>query len=651
VKSDLQIGTRKAVMAMYSTKKFVLNRARKNLRSQFCKRLVFEVLEPRRVFSADSYFPPSKMLVNGVNFESTPSTETPINAAYQFLHHNADKFGLTPNDLQHSIVTDHYTDADTGITHIYLRQEFQGLEVAYANIGIHLLASGEVISASSSFIPGLNGFESSISIHPDITPVSGAIAASVAFNIPLAAGPIFVFNEQFSIDKTATLDVPGLSLDDIPARLHFVPTADGGVQLGWQLIVRTSDLEHWYDLSINATDGTILSKNDWVEHATYHVLPLPYGTPYEGSFQSVTDPYLPATNASPFGWHDTDGIEGAESTFTTGNNVDAHLDRNGDQIADPNGRPDGGPSLNFNDLFDPTLSPLENANAAVTNLFYWNNLLHDIHFQYGFTPAAGNFQTNNYGLGGIGNDAVQADAQDNADGGSKNNANFASPPDGTAPRMQMFEFDYTTPRRDSDMVPSTMTHEYGHGVSSRLTGGPSNANALAALQCRGMGEGWSDWWLLMFRQRSASETTNAKGIGMYIFGQPETAVGNRPYRYDFDIGNPTFESFLAYGTGTGQTTQVHAVGTRWASALWDINHYFIQKYGYESNVYNSTSSAGNIRALHLVMNALKLQPALPSFTQARDAILAADMDRLRTPRTWFWCQHFELSLNGPHHFL
>ena len=55
-----------------------------------------------------------------------------------------------------------------------------------------------------------------------------------------------------------------------------------------------------------------------------------------------------------------------------------------------------------------------------------------------------------------------------------------------------------------------------------------------------------------------------------------------------------------------------------------MNHLLIQKHGYEPNVYNSTSSAGNIIALQLVMEALKLQPANPSFIQARDAILAAD---------------------------
>ena len=61
--------------------------------------------------------------------------------------------------------------------------------------------------------------------------------------------------------------------------------------------------------------------------------------------------------------------------------------------------------------------------AAVTNLFYLNNVLHDKLRRHGFTEAAGNFQANNFGPGGVGNDPVNAEAQD---GGGTNNANFAT---------------------------------------------------------------------------------------------------------------------------------------------------------------------------------------------------------------------------------
>ena len=57
----------------------------------------------------------------------------------------------------------------------------------------------------------------------------------------------------------------------------------------------------------------------------------------------------------------------------------------------------------------------------MTNLFYWNNLFHDVLYRYGFDEASGNFQANNYGRGGLGGDYVRAEA---ADGAGTNNANF-----------------------------------------------------------------------------------------------------------------------------------------------------------------------------------------------------------------------------------
>jgi hypothetical protein len=73
--------------------------------------------------------------------------------------------------------------------------------------------------------------------------------------------------------------------------------------------------------------------------------------------------------------------------------------------------------------------------ASLTNLFYINNMMHDIWYKYGFDEASGNFQENNYGNGGFGGDSVNADGQD---GSGFNNASFGTPPDGQNPQMTMF---------------------------------------------------------------------------------------------------------------------------------------------------------------------------------------------------------------------
>ena len=145
--------------------------------------------------------------------------------------------------------------------------------------------------------------------------------------------------------------------------------------------------------------------------------------------------------------------------------------------------------LNFDFPVNLNSAPDSYKNAAVANLFYWNNIIHDVQYQYGFDEAAGNFQTNNYGKGGLGGDAVLAEAQD---GSGTNNANFMTPEDGTAPRMQMYLWDRSNPERDGDLDNGIIIHEYGHGISTRLVGGPSNVNCLTNNQQPG--EGLSDWW-------------------------------------------------------------------------------------------------------------------------------------------------------------
>src|SRR5262249_2391009 len=152
-------------------------------------------------------------------------------------------------------------------------------------------------------------------------------------------------------------------------------------------------------------------------------------------------------------------------------------------------RPQGSPFRVFDFAMDLSAQdPTNYGSAAVTQLFYWCNWYHDRLYQLGFTEAAGNFQSNNFGRGGFGHDDVQADAED---GSWLNNANFSTPPDGSPGRMQMYLFNGMSPRRDGDLDAEIILHEHTHGLSWRLVGG---GQALGDTQSDGMGEGWSDFY-------------------------------------------------------------------------------------------------------------------------------------------------------------
>ncbi|MEM7392267.1 MAG: M36 family metallopeptidase, partial [Verrucomicrobiota bacterium] len=276
--------------------------------------------------------------------------------------------------------------------------------------------------------------------------------------------------------------------------------------------------------------------------------------------------------------------------------------------------PDGGASLNFDFPIDLNQSPSTYQDAAVVNLFYWNNLLHDLHYEYGFDEVSGNFQENNYGNGGSGNDWVRAEAQD---GSGVNNANMLTLPDGNPPRMQMYLGDRATPNRDGDLDNLVIIHEYGHGVSQRLTGGPATTGCLGSSQSRGMGEGWSDWWGLVYTAKATDTESDPRTVGTWLFGQAPTGPGIRPHPYTTDlIVNP--HTYADISTAV----QPHGVGSIWCAMLWEVYWALVNQHGFDPDFHNGTM--GNNIAMQLIMDGLKLQPCNPSFTDARDAILMAD---------------------------
>ena len=61
-----------------------------------------------------------------------------------------------------------------------------------------------------------------------------------------------------------------------------------------------------------------------------------------------------------------------------------------------------------------------------------------------------------------------------------------------------------------------MIHEYTHGVSNRLTGGPANSNCLNALESGGMGEGWGDFMATAIRLKAGSTRATNFPMGSWL---------------------------------------------------------------------------------------------------------------------------------------
>ncbi len=579
------------------------------------RRMLLEQLESRQLLALSPMgdhshegeillaLPIQQSLMNSGGYLSEPSNGAPLTVADEFLRDNASSLGLTSQSFDDYLVSSVVESKHVGTTHVYLQQTYNNLGVANANVNVNVAENGQVISVGSSFLSGLHTPNPPLIPVPVLSAPEAVTALAGEFGWTLSSSPVVV-SSQNDIARRSVITSSGISLDNIAAELQYIPQGQG-VELAWRLNVRTVDGQHWYDASVSAVDGDLLNLADWVAHASYQVYPLPVESPDDGVRSTVVDPHNLV--ASPFGWHDTNGVSGAESTLTIGNNVWAAEGRDSGNIGVS---PDGGVGLDFSFPLNLTQSPNQYTAAATTNLFYWNNLAHDVHYQYGFDESSGNFQLNNYGNGGLESDDVLALSQFGADvcpplfGSCRNNANFGTPPDGFAPIMRMYETTSATPNRDTDLDDVVIVHEYGHGVSNRLTGGPANSNALQAVQSRGMGEGWGDFWGLMFTQKPTDGQFDAYPVGDWSFNLPQ---GIRSFPYSFNLSiNP-----LTYNDGNARfpVGSPHAEGEIWASALWDLNWLLINKHGYDPDLYNGTG--GNNIALQLVMDGLKLQPANP----------------------------------------
>jgi hypothetical protein len=540
------------------------------------------------------------------------------------------KAGFLEQDLADVVVKDEYTTRHNGVKHLYLRQRWQGIELWNSDIAVHRTAGGDIARINNGAHPYLA--KQVNAIDPVIT-AQQALDLVLSRTLPGAGTPALVSVEdggrKYQFDGTLTGGTP------INVQLYLVPTAKE-VRLAWNVNHYTSDGSHWWNIRIDALTGQELDRNDWVsqcgialngehEHASipelppapaapndYNVYPWPLESPSHGPRALVNAPWLDGGAASPFGWHDTDGTPGAEHTITKGNNVQAQEDTDNNNTGGFS--PNGGATLDFDFPIDLTQAPSTYQSAAITNLFYWNNLMHDVWYQYGFDDASGNFQQNNYGRGGAGNDFVIADAYD---GSGTNNANFGTPPDGSSPRMQMFVWTAPNPDRTSDLDNGIIAHEYGHGISNRLVAGPSNVNCLA--NAEQMGEGWSDYFSLVMTIKAGDVGSTARGIGTYALGQPVTGAGIRPAPYST---NMAVNDYTYANTNSG-VSQPHGIGFVWCTMLWEMTWELIGVHGLDPDIYNGTG--GNNIAMQLVIDGMKLTPCNPGFVDARDAILLADV--------------------------
>jgi hypothetical protein len=692
--------------------------------------------------------------------------------ARDYVRTHADRFGVAGSDVADLAVLRSYKTAGTGVTHVTVGQRRDGLNVFDSQVTVNVGADGRVVHAGGTLVKGLR---------------AGATTAR--------------------LDATEATEAAqrALGLEDADeagrAKLGWQPSRDGSLRLAWRMDLDAMSDDQMWSATVDARTGSLLDADDLVvetdvdqvaalarapisrnfappafvlqtpnpvsDGSSYRVLPYPSESFNDADRTVVTNPA--DAPSSPFGWHDTDGVAGPEFTTTQGNNVHAYQDQDANNAPDFNSSPDGGATLTFDFPLDPTAHAQTYRGAATTNLFYANNMIHDLLHRYGFDEASGNFQANNYGRGGTGGDYVRAEA---GDGSSTNNAMFGTPTnDGGTPRMQMYlwpgnqfgpqnavvvngttygasyarftpgltraglagTFVYagtgctaglypttlptgdwiavvdggtaaaqcpyltrvqvaeglgakavvvahnaggnapvltaamtsapvTIPAvavtqadgtaikaaiaagpatgsvahhpnhpgiRDGDVENLIITHEYGHGLSSRLTGGVGNSCLGGNEQA---GEGWSEYLAItLLMDPTLDDPEGPRGSGPWLLFQPNrnaNGIRPRPYSRNMSINPFTYDSIKTGGWLNGTSLALpHGLGHGWATVLWDLNWDLVDKYGFNRNLYGAWNSGGNNRGFQYVVDGLKMQGCNPGLVAARDGILAGAESR------------------------
>jgi hypothetical protein len=566
---------------------------------------------------------------------------------------------------------------------VVMRQQAGGLEVSpdgVLTVGV-VDAGGtwDVAYASSTVTDDetLNGAAT-------LTPEQAYSYAATAAGHPVSVTAVQTAGEAGSYTR---LEVGGLAVPQLVKLVAF-PTADRGLVPAYETWY-ADGVETGYRQYVDAASGEILLRENTVDNAvdnpTWLVWPanphaaldeFPWNYPSADERDLWCWVEMPkcklavANQASPREW-DVDGRTMVPSFTTHGNN--ATTTERWDGNAGTNYRPTS-PTRDYvypwtNVWHETRCDPANLAvvgvsndiSAAVANLFAMHNRMHDWTYNLGFTEERWNAQAFNYGKPTAQNDPVDGRAQASARTGGyptysgRDNANMNSTPDGGQPITNMFLWQpiagsFYAPCVDGDYDMSVIGHEYGHMVENRLIakGGRRSGNHAGA-----MGESFGDLMAMEYlneynfvpagggdnpiRDSTVSVIgryatgNDVHGIRNYDMGFPQ--AGQYPQAGKYPYVNPLNFSDVGYDI-VGR--QEHADGEIWSATNYTLRSLLLDRYpslGHRiqkecaDGQRPAEACPGNRRWIQILFDGLFLMPPRPTFLDARDAYLAADLMR------------------------
>ncbi|HEX3734889.1 MAG TPA: M36 family metallopeptidase [Solirubrobacterales bacterium] len=567
---------------------------------------------------------------------TAPEEGDPAQIALAYVRSHLDLFGLDESDLEGLLLDARYTSPD-GVTHLTWQQTVDGIPSYDTYLFANVDAEGGIVNVGGSPVSGLSLDNADPGLGPTAALAAAAEDVGGSAGRQLAPAQGSDRAARFAGGDTASLVV----LAD-PA----------GDRLGWRVVVDGE--EGTFEEVVDADTGAPLVRHSLNEDASSASVFQYYpGAPAGGTAESVNLAADPS-------WLDNT----SSNTRLWGNNAQAYSDlnnNNGDDAGEdvpassgtdwlypqaPVASATGHCALVPNGCtWDPATSSSKETNRkqVTTQAFYFVNNYHDWLLQppIGFDEASHNFERVNSSAAPGAGDPLLTEADDgNGTGENINNANMATPADGSSPRMQMYFFFLASnpefPAVNGADDASVVYHEYTHGLSNRLVQN-GVGNALQATQSGAMGEGWSDWYAMDYLVAHGLQPDSASPdvvLGRYATGNTTRGIRNEPLDCPVSLasapcaGTETAPSGGFTFADLGRVTrlaagvprfEVHADGEIWSQTLWDLRQ-----------------TLGPTTARGLITGGMRLAPDDPGMLEMRDAILQADLATGGTHHDQIW---------------
>ena len=208
-------------------------------------------------------------------------------AAIADLRANASSLGLETADLDDVTVSSELVSESMGVTHVYLRQRHEGIDIWGADMTVNVARDGRIVGREGNFVAGTA--RAPRHDRPALDAAAAARAAARHAHLTFTE-PLRGVRAEAGPSREAALSGGGVAAGDIPVRLVFFPVARA-LRLAWHVEIEERSAEHWWVLLIDADTGALLEKRDRVV-TKGNLVPLPLVTPREGArFTEVQCPH------------------------------------------------------------------------------------------------------------------------------------------------------------------------------------------------------------------------------------------------------------------------------------------------------------------------------------------------------------------------